>query len=154
MCAAGKKKEEGMGEKELLREINDKLGRLIDWNEERAREEARARKLIDPPRWMEERHTPINTDDADFRFARWLEEEPQRPLKALIEKSQELQISIKRLPAIMMATYHLCDIPLHVIADLIAQLPKEDGRFIWTTALQLVFRLARAREEHPDSPQL
>ncbi len=28
MCAAGKKKEEGMGEKELLREINDKLGRL------------------------------------------------------------------------------------------------------------------------------
>ena len=54
MYATGKKKEEGMGEKELLREINDKLGRLIDWNEERAREEARARKLIDPPRWMEE----------------------------------------------------------------------------------------------------
>ena len=37
MYATGKKKEEGMGEKELLREINDKLGRLIDWNEEQNR---------------------------------------------------------------------------------------------------------------------
>lgn len=137
----------------LLKSIDARLKELIDQNEERAREEARAQKLIDPPRWIKKQHNRTNTDDADFRFARWLEEEPQRPLKALIKKSQELQISIKELPAIVMATYHLCDIPLHTIADLIAQLPTEDRRFIWTTALQLVFRLAQAREEHPDSPQ-